>query len=84
MEQRPLLRLPAVLRLTGLSRSTIYKLMAAGEFPPAHKITRRAVAWCSSEIDQWVDSRTSRKSDDAQRWSSSPACRVWPSRGVSD
>jgi len=58
MEQQLLLRLPAVLRITGLSRSTIYKLMAEGSFPASHKITRRAVAWCSADVNQWVDSRT--------------------------
>lgn len=57
MEQQPLLRLPAVLRITGLSRSTIYKLMAEGEFPAARKLTRRSVAWCSADVTQWVESR---------------------------
>ena len=59
VEQQPLLRLPAVLRMTGLSRSSIYKLMAMGDFPASHKITRRAVAWCSTDVTQWVDARTS-------------------------
>ena len=43
-----LLRLPNVMRLTGLARSTIYKLIAAGEFPAPRKLTRRAVAWPAS------------------------------------
>ena len=59
MEPQPLLRMTAIIRITGLSRSTIYKQMAEGEFPTAHKITRRAVAWRPAEISQWIEARTS-------------------------
>jgi len=57
MEPQPFLRLPAVLRITGLSRSTIYKLMSEGDFPVSRKLTRRSVAWCSADVTQWVESR---------------------------
>ena len=33
-------RLPEVMRATGLTRSTIYKLMAAGDFPASTCLTR--------------------------------------------
>jgi len=59
MEPTPLLRLPAVIRLTGLSRSTIYTLISEGSFPSALKLTERSVAWSSGDIKQWIDSRTS-------------------------
>jgi prophage regulatory protein len=52
-----LLRLPGVMQLTGLARSTIYKLVASGEFPAPLKLTRRAVAWPAAEIEQWVATR---------------------------
>jgi prophage regulatory protein len=58
MEPTPLLRLPAVIRVTGLSRSTIYKLISEGSFPSALKLTERSVAWSSGDIQQWIDSRT--------------------------
>jgi len=56
-QPQPLLRLPAVLQITGLSRSTIYKLMSEGDFPAARKLTRRSVAWISADVAQWIDSR---------------------------
>ena len=50
-----LLRLPAVVRQTGLSRSTIYRLMAARHFPLPVKLTSRAVGWRRSDVDRWSD-----------------------------
>ena len=44
------LRRLAVEELTGLSRSTIYDLMAKGVFPRPVKLTRKAVAWPESQI----------------------------------
>lgn len=43
--------------LTGLSRSTLYRLMDAGEFPRPIKLTRKAVAWPESAIAEWLASR---------------------------
>lgn len=52
-----LLRRPAVERRTGLSRSTLYALVARGEFPPSIRITARAVAWTRSSVDRWIADR---------------------------
>lgn len=51
------LRRPAVEEITGLSRTTIYKLMNAGQFPRPVKITGKAVAWPESAITEWLASR---------------------------
>ena len=51
------LRRPAVEELTGLSRSTIYDLMAKGEFPRPVKLTQKAVAWPESAIVDWLSQR---------------------------
>jgi prophage regulatory protein len=51
-----LLRLPAVVRQTGLSRSTIYRLMATRHFPLPVKLAGRAVGWRRSDVDRWSDS----------------------------
>jgi prophage regulatory protein len=56
--------------MTGLSRSTIYKLMSEGNFPSSLKLTQRTVAWSSGDIQQWIESRTptrsvAHKADDA-------------------
>jgi prophage regulatory protein len=51
------LRRPAVEELTGLSRSTIYDLMAKGAFPRPVRLTRKAVGWPESAIAEWLASR---------------------------
>ncbi|MGR3494070.1 helix-turn-helix transcriptional regulator [Citreimonas sp.] len=43
--------------ITGLSRSTIYRLMSNGEFPKPIKLTGRAVAWPESRISAWLAER---------------------------
>ena len=48
------LRRPAVEAATGLSRSTIYALMDAGDFPRPIRIGKRAVAWPQSAIEAWL------------------------------
>lgn len=53
-----LLRLSAVEDQTGLSRSVIYRMIKAGEFPAPIQLTgARAVAWPSSSVDTWIQSR---------------------------
>jgi prophage regulatory protein len=54
-----LLRLPTVLAIVGVGRSTLYSLIASGKFPPGIRLTDsgRAVAWSSIEIEQWVSNR---------------------------
>jgi len=52
-----LLRLPHVLERTGLGRSTLYRLLAEGLFPPPVRIGRRAVAWRADDIQDWIESR---------------------------
>ncbi|MBK6972993.1 MAG: AlpA family transcriptional regulator [Sterolibacteriaceae bacterium] len=53
-----LLRLPNVIQITGLARSTIYKLISDERFPPPLKLSQRAVAWRLLDIEQWIASRT--------------------------
>ncbi|WP_318276867.1 helix-turn-helix transcriptional regulator [Sphingobium yanoikuyae] len=47
------LRLPEVLRRTGLKRSTLYNKIAADSFPPQVKISNNCTAWREEEIEQW-------------------------------
>ena len=44
---------------TGLSRSTIYRLMDEGRFPHQINLGYRAVAWLESEVDNWLDEKIS-------------------------
>ena len=52
-------RLNGVKSMVGLSRSTIYALMAAGEFPKSISLSDdgRAVGWLEADIQDWIDSR---------------------------
>ncbi len=52
-----ILRLPAVLERTGLSRSTVYLMVSKNKFPPPVSLGERAVGWVESQIDQWVDEK---------------------------
>ncbi len=51
------LRLPEVMHLCGLSRSTIYELIRKGEFPPQVSLGGKNVAWLHSEVTAWMAGR---------------------------
>jgi prophage regulatory protein len=51
------LRMHAVVRITGLGRSTIYRLIATQRFPNPVRLGPRAVAWRRTEIDLWSETR---------------------------
>jgi prophage regulatory protein len=52
-----LLRLPNVLQLSGLSRSSIYEGIKSHSFPCPIRIGKRAVAWREVDIQEWLNSR---------------------------
>jgi prophage regulatory protein len=52
-----MLKLPAVVRETALSRSAIYAAIAVGRFPSPVRIGVRSVAWRSDDIAAWKNSR---------------------------
>lgn len=52
-----MLKLPEVVRRTGLGRDSIYTLARAGKFPRPRKLSERASAWRSDEIDAWIEAR---------------------------
>ncbi len=51
------LREPEVARVTGLSRTTRWRMERRGEFPRRRSISRNAVAWLASEIETWMVER---------------------------
>jgi prophage regulatory protein len=53
----PYLRIAGVMGVTGLGRSTIYRLMAEEQFPPPLRLTRRLVAWRRTDVEHWFESR---------------------------
>lgn len=50
-------RRPAVQDLTGLSRSTLYAMIADGRFPAPVKLGTRAVGWREADLNEWLASR---------------------------
>ena len=49
-----ILRLKAVLERTGLSRSTLYRKIQEGTFPPQVRIAARCVGWRESAVAEWL------------------------------
>ncbi len=54
LERERLIRLPEVLMLTGLSRSTLYRKVKEGRFPAPVSLGPRSVAWRESEVLTWI------------------------------
>ena len=49
-----IIRLKTVLCRTGLSRSTIYRKIVEGTFPPQLKISIHGAGWRESDINRWI------------------------------
>ena len=49
------LRLPQVKEVTTLSRSSIYRMVASGEFPKQISIGSNQVVWIKSQVDDWMN-----------------------------
>jgi prophage regulatory protein len=49
-----LLRRKQVESRTGLSQSSIYKLISEGNFPKPIKLGQKAVAWIDHQVDHWI------------------------------
>jgi len=49
-----IIRLPAVLEKTGLSRSSLYRLIAEGKFPRQVKLSERSAGWFEGDVNQWL------------------------------
>ncbi|WP_082025026.1 AlpA family transcriptional regulator [Ruegeria sp. ANG-R] len=56
--QDKIYRRPDVESLVGLSRSTIYAMIADGTFPKPIKLGKRAVGWRQSDVLTWLESRS--------------------------
>lgn len=52
-----ILRLPEVIQLTGLSRSSIYLRIANHQFPESVSLGGRAVGWLEQDVDEWIVER---------------------------
>lgn len=55
-----MLRLPAVKRITGLGKTKIYELQAAGDFPMRVQLTAHCVGWVERDVQNWLSRRIDR------------------------
>ncbi|MBT3923558.1 MAG: AlpA family phage regulatory protein [Nitrospina sp.] len=46
-----------VVKKTGLSRVTLWRLEKIGQFPARVNLTEARVGWPENEIDEWIESR---------------------------
>ncbi|MEI6729748.1 MAG: AlpA family transcriptional regulator [Pseudomonadota bacterium] len=53
-----ILKLPDVINLTALSRSSIYAFIQKGIFPKPIRLGERSVGWKSDEITTWIEQRS--------------------------
>ncbi len=51
---RRALRVSKVLEKTGLSRTTLYRLLKIGQFPRSHKLSERVAVFDEGDIDAWL------------------------------
>jgi prophage regulatory protein len=55
------IRLRAVMRITGLGKTSIYRKSTDGSFPAPVKLGDRAVAWIKAEVLVWAEARVAER-----------------------
>ena len=53
LEQRELLTFKEICALLALTRSTVYGLIKAGNFPSPLQVTKRSVRWRRIDVERW-------------------------------
>lgn len=48
-------RMADVIRITALSRATLYRRIAEGKFPPPVHLGGRACGWTPTALQAWID-----------------------------
>jgi prophage regulatory protein len=55
--EHQIIKLPSVINITGISRTSIYNRIEEGTFPKQINLGERSVGWVKSEILEWIDVR---------------------------
>ncbi len=65
-QENRIVRLPEVMRLTGLSKATIHRRYRDGTFPRPLRLGPQSIGWWRTEILEWLESlqRASAKLED--------------------
>jgi len=72
-----ILRLPAVLNCTGLSRSTLYRKMRDGSFPKQIAISTRCAGWRESAVLEWLKNPIYYTSEDNAKCQTGSESAAW-------
>jgi len=77
------LRLPEVKAITGLSKTSLYELVRAKDFPAPIRLAPRAVAWIKSEVNHWAEERILASRSHSEKHTGKRATqRVQPETGI--
>lgn len=60
------LRADETMALSGLSRTTLWRLEGAGNFPARRRLSVGAVGWLKSEVEAWIEARQSITADNCK------------------
>ena len=63
MNPKRFLRRHAVLQKLGISRTHLYELERAGDFPAHFMLSPRCAAWEEAAVDSWMEERATRQYD---------------------
>ena len=61
MTQHRFLRRPAVLEKLGISKTHLYELERAGDFPTHFMLSPRCAVWEEDAVDEWMKERALRR-----------------------
>jgi prophage regulatory protein len=56
---KKIIRRRTLVEMTGLSLSTVYRLISRREFPAAIRLSTNAVGWALDDVQAWIDQRRS-------------------------
>ena len=65
-----LIRLPEVLDRTALKKTSVYKLITEGDFPPPVKVGAMS-AWVEQEVIDWIADRAAARQSTSSTFASS-------------
>ncbi len=49
------LKKPSVIKLCGLSSTTIHRWMKEGKFPQSIRLTEKTTVWSQNELNDWME-----------------------------
>ena len=57
LNQPGFIKFREVRQVTGLSRTSVWRMERRGEFPARRLLSARSVGWLASEIRMWIETR---------------------------